>query len=90
MAPCFVTLLLPPPPQVAYTSSNGVANGGVHPEATTHGEATRPSSAASTQPGSKADPDMQVSGVREPEGRGGAGCTGVATCKWSSAVVEQV
>ncbi|XP_050734971.1 sodium- and chloride-dependent glycine transporter 2-like isoform X2 [Eriocheir sinensis] len=46
--------------QVAYTSSNGVANGGVHPEAATHGEATRPPSSASTQPGGKADPDMQV------------------------------
>ncbi|KAK8395343.1 hypothetical protein O3P69_006192 [Scylla paramamosain] len=46
--------------QVAYTSSNGVANGGVHPDATGHGDQARPSSAASMQPGSKADPDMQV------------------------------
>ncbi|KAG0723320.1 Sodium-dependent dopamine transporter [Chionoecetes opilio] len=46
--------------QVAYTSSNGVANGGVHPEAAGQGDATRPSSAASLQPGTKVDPDMQV------------------------------
>lgn len=73
MFPCF--LPIPPSrpsPQVAYTSSNGVANGGVHPETATHGEAaTRPSSAASTQPGGKADPDMQVSRLPGPEGRGG-------------------
>ncbi|XP_045119603.1 sodium-dependent serotonin transporter-like isoform X7 [Portunus trituberculatus] len=45
--------------QVAYTSSNGVANGGVHPDGTGQGDPARPSSAASMQPGSKADPDMQ-------------------------------
>lgn len=67
------------PLQVAYTSSNGVANGGVHPEGSTHGEGTRPSSAASTQPGGKADPDMQVSRLRGRERGRGGGCTGVAS-----------
>lgn len=47
--------------QVAYTSNNGVANGGVHPEAAAQGDATRPSSAASFQPSTKVDADMQVS-----------------------------
>lgn len=49
---------------VTYTSNNGVANGGVHPEAAGQGYATRPSSAASFHPSTKADAEMQVSIMR--------------------------